>query len=130
MVTDDDPMARKRRADSLIEATARELHDLLGEAVSRLQPFPPLPGSFFTYGIEIEGGFADSPERGCVILAPDGELYEFELSIDFSDGGSDPVAARDETLKKLDLHPRDYVVFAYNALTRVTELLMEQESTE
>jgi len=130
MVTDSDPMARKRRADSLIEATARELHELLQEAAARLQPFPPLPGSFFTYGIEIEGGFADSPERGCVVLAPDGELYEFELSIDFSDGGSDPVAARDETLKKLDFHPRDYIVFAYNALTRVTELLMEQESTE
>ncbi|MDI6857724.1 MAG: hypothetical protein QME71_05360 [Dehalococcoidia bacterium] len=130
MVIDSDPMARKRRADLIIETTAGELRELLQEAVARLQPFPPLPGSFFTYGIEIEGGCVDSPERGCVILAPDGELYELELSIDFSDGGCDPVAARDETLKKLDLHPRDYIVFAYNALTRVTELLMEQESTE
>lgn len=129
MVTDSDPMARKRRADVIIETTAGELRELLLEAAARLQPFPPFPGSFFTHGIEIEGGCADSPERGCVILAPDGELYELELSIDFSDGGTDPVAARDETLKKLDLHPRDYIVFAYNALTRVTELLMEREST-
>ena len=30
-------------------------------------------------------------------------------------------------LKPLELHPRDYLVYAYNALTRVTELLMEQQ---
>jgi hypothetical protein len=36
------------------------------------------------------------------------------------------VQSRDETLKKLeDLHPRDYVVLAYSALTQVTELLLE-----
>jgi hypothetical protein len=33
---------------------------------------------------------------------------------------------RKEEMVKLDLHPRDYVVYAYNALTRVVELLLEQ----
>lgn len=123
-----EPMARKRQADIIVETAARQLHELLQEAVSRLHPFPPFPGSFFTLGIEVEGGRAGDSERGCIVLAPDGEFYEFELSIDFTDGGTDPVAARDETLKKLDLHPRDYVVLAYDAITRVAELLMEQES--
>jgi hypothetical protein len=38
------------------------------------------------------------------------------------------VQARDETLKKLeDLHPRDEIILAYNALTRITELLLERD---
>ena len=48
------------------------------------------------------------------------------MEIDFSQDASDPVAAREERLKKLDLHPCDYVVYAYHALSRVVELLLEQ----
>ena len=48
------------------------------------------------------------------------------MSIDFSDDTTDPVSARDEKLAKLEeLHPRDYIVLAYEALTRITEHLME-----
>jgi hypothetical protein len=120
-------MARKMQADMVVEATAARLRDLLHEAVALLDPFPPFPGSFFTLAIEVEGGAAVGPERGCIVVAPDGELHELEVGVSFSPGDFDPVAARNETLKPLDLHPRDYVVYAYNALTRVTELLMEQQ---
>jgi hypothetical protein len=106
------------------------MRELLKEAVGQLDPFPPFPGSFFTLGIEVEGGVAEGPERGCIVLGPDGELHELEISIDFTQGVIDPVTARDETLKPLELHPRDYLVYAYNALTRVTELLMEQQAAE
>ena len=122
------PMARKMRADVVIETAARQMRDLLQEAVAQLDPFPPFPGSFFTYGIEIEGGNVETPEHGCIVLGQDGELYELEISIDFTQGDVDPVTARDEKLKPLELHPRDYLVYAYNALTRVSELLMEQQA--
>ncbi len=120
-------MVRKTQADIAIEMAAAKLRDLLHEAVAQLDPFPPFPGSFFTLAIEVEGGAAVGPEHGCVVLAPDGELHELEVSIDFPPGQFDPVTARNERLRPLDLHPRDYVVYAYNALTRVTELLMEQQ---
>ena len=123
-----DPMARKMQADVVVETAARQLRELLKEASALLNPFPPFPGSFFTLGIEIEGGPVGDCERGCVMLAPDGELYELEVSIDFTHGIVDPVTARDERLKPLELHPRDYVVFAYEALTRVSELLMERQA--
>ncbi len=129
MANKSDPMSRKMRADVVIETAAREIRSLLKEAVSRLDPFPAFPGSFFTYGIEVECDSAESPERGCIVLGADSELYEFEVSIDLTQGDIDPVAARDETLKPLDLHPRDYLVYAYNALTEVTELLMEQQQS-
>jgi hypothetical protein len=124
---EDDPMARKAQADLLLERTALQLRQLLQEAAVQLRPFPPFPGAFFTNAIEVEAEAAESPERGCVVVCEDGELYELKMSIDFSEDVDDPVSARDETLTKLeDLHPRDYVALAYEALTRVTELLMER----
>ena len=121
-----DPLARKAQADLVIERAADQLRLLLHEAVARLDPFPPFPGAFFSYGIEVELAGMAGGERGCVVLAPDGEFYELVMGIDFSEEVTDPVAARDEKLERLDLHPRDYVIYAYNALTKVTELLFEQ----
>ncbi len=104
-----------------------QVRQLLQEAALQLRPFPPFPGAFFTNAIEVEAEAAETPERGCVVVCEDGELYELKMSIDFSEGVDDPVSARDETLTRLDdLHPRDYIALAYEALSRVTEYLMEQ----
>ena len=120
-------MARKQQADLLLERTAIQLRQLLQEAAGELEPFPPFPGAFFTSAIEVEAETAESAGRGCVVVCGDGELYELKMSIDFSEDAEDPVSARDETLKKLDgLHPRDYVALAYEAITRITEQLMER----
>lgn len=122
-----DAMARKAQADLLLERMALELRGLLEEAAGQLRPFPPFPGAFFTNAIEVEAAADESLHRGCIVVCEDGELYELEMKIDFSDEVVDMVQARDETLRKLDdLHPRDYVVLAYNALTQLTELLLER----
>ena len=124
-------MARKAQADLVLERTALQLRQLLQEAAAQLRPFPPFPGAFFTNAIEVEAEAAERPERGCVVVCEDGELYELKMSISFSDESTDPVSARDETLTKLeDLHPCDYVVLAYQALGRVTEQLMERSDQE
>lgn len=122
-----DPRLRQAQADALLERTAAQLRQLLHEAVAQLQPFPPLPAALFTYGIEVEGGLASSRDRGCVIVAEDGELYEFIVSFNFSGVHQDPISIRDEMKRKLDLHPRDYIVYAYNALTAVTEELLKRQ---
>lgn len=124
-----DPMDYKDEADAVLERTAERLRRLLAEAASQLDPFPPFPGAFFSYGIEIDVAGAQSPELGCVVLAPDGELYELRMGqelpvIDLE--MADPVALRKEELKPLNMHPRDYVIYAYAALTKVVELLLEQ----
>lgn len=128
----DDPLEYKAEADAALDRLAQRLRRLLQEAAGQLVPFPPFPGAFFTHGIEIEAPGVDSPERGCVVLAPDGELYELEMGQDVTAlalDQTDPVALREERLKKLeDLHPRDYVVYAYSALTRVVELLLERQA--
>jgi hypothetical protein len=125
----DDPMARKAQADMALERAALQLRQLLEEAARELRPFPPFPGAFFTNAIEVEAPGVETPERGCIVVCDDGELYELEMKIDFSEDQQDPVSARDEKLVKLeDLHPREYVVLAYEALTRITEELMERSA--
>ncbi len=120
-------MARKIQADMVLERTAIQLRQLVQEAAAQIRPFPPFPGAFFTNAIEVEAEAAADPERGCVVVCEDGELYELKMSIDFTDDATDPVSARDEKLAKLEeLHPRDYIVLAYEALTRITEHLMER----
>jgi len=130
-MTETSPLQYKREADSALERTADRLRVLLSEAAQRLDPFPPFPGAFFSYGIEIDAPGAESADRGCVVLAPDGELYELEMRQQVPDSEfemADPVALRDEELKPLDLHPRDYVIYAYNAIAAVAELLLEREA--
>jgi hypothetical protein len=127
-----DPLGYKSEADAALERTADRLRALLREASARLDPFPPFPGAFFSYGIEIEAPGAESLDLGCIVLAPDGELYELRMGQDVPElefEMADPVALRQEELKPLDLHPRDYVIYAYNALTKVVELLLERESS-
>ena len=122
-----DASARKAQADLLLERTALQLRKLLGEAAQQLRPFPPFPGAFFTNAIEVEAAADESRSRGCIVVCEDGALYELEMSINFSDELADPVQARDEKLTKLeDLHPRDFIVLAYEALNRITEQLMER----
>jgi hypothetical protein len=129
-VTTSDPLARKTQADLIIERTAQQLGVLLKEAARELRPFPPFPGAFFTYGVEVNLEGVERADLGCIVVGEDGELHELEMQIDFGDDVGDvldPVQAREETLKKLeDLHPRDYVILAYNALTQLTELLFER----
>jgi hypothetical protein len=126
-MSEGDAMARKAQADLLLERTALQLRQMLHEAAKQLRPFPSFPGAFFTNAIEVEAQADESRIRGCIVVCEDGELYELEMSINFSDEIADPVQARDEKLTKLDeLHPRDYVVLAYEALSRITEQLMER----
>jgi hypothetical protein len=124
-----DALARKTQADLIIDRTAQQLRTLLQEAAKELRPFPPFPGAFFTNAVEVVLDGAERSDLGCIVVGEDGELYELEVKIDFGEEFGDvidPVQARDETLKKLDdLHPRDYIILAHNALTQLTELLLE-----
>lgn len=123
-------MARKTQADMLIERTAMQMQALLEETAKALRPFPPFPGAFFTYGVEVSLEGIATPDFGCIVVGEEGKLYELEIKIDFNEdegGVVDLVQARDETLKKLeDLHPKDHVILAYNAINQLTELILEQ----
>ena len=115
----------------VIDRAAQQLRLLLEEAARALRPFPPFPGAFFTNAVEVNLEGVERPDLGCIVVTEEGDLRELEMVIDFGEEFGDvvdPVQARDETLKPLeDLHPRDYIVLAYNALNQLTELLLERE---
>jgi hypothetical protein len=124
---------RKTQADMAIERAAMQVSALLQEACAELKPFPSFPNAIFTNAIEceIDGG---DPETGCIVVAEDGELYELQMGVDHESielmDSWDPVTARKETLKKIELHPRDQLLYAYAGLIAVTELLLEQEAAK
>src|SRR5262245_31425820 len=125
-----EPLARKAQADIIVDRAAEQLRKIVKDLTEQLDPFPPFPGAFFSYGIEIEPEAAARVDRGCVVLAPDGEFYELEIGVDMEgldpSGAVDPVAMRSENLKKITLHPRDYIVYAHNAINALVELLIER----
>jgi hypothetical protein len=127
----DDPLELKYDADAALERAADRMRAILQDAVQRLDPFPPFPGAFFSYGIEIEAPGMESPDRGCVVLGEDGEFHEFKMGNDipaFDLEFNDPVQLRNEELKPLEMHPLEYIVYANAAITRVAEILLERAS--
>jgi hypothetical protein len=110
-----DPLARKTQADLIIDRAAQQLGLLLKEAALALRPFPPFPGAFFTYGIEVNLDGVERPDLGCIVAGEDGELYELEMKIDFGDDFGDVVDP-----------VQVFIVLAYNALSQNTELLLER----
>ena len=86
-----------------------ELRDLAG----RVRPFPTFLGRNWLEAVEVElGGEVD---RGCVVVCPDGELYELVLRLlPGAEVVSDPNPA--EELSPLALTDAEYVVWAEAAL--------------
>jgi len=120
-----DPLARQAKADIILERVASQLREMLHEAASELDPFPPFMESLFVRAIEAEPGGAATSDRGCVVVCPDGELYEYIYTMLL--GGLFPEPTRKEETKKLDLPPQEYIPYAYNALCEITKLILERQ---
>jgi hypothetical protein len=123
-----DPSSAILQAQRTVEGAAADLRRTVRELATALRPFPPFPGAFFTAAVEVEPDAAGDPERGCVVVCADGELYELVVGVSFESPEAilDPVAARKEELRPLDLHPRDYIVYAYNAVTALADELLQR----
>ena len=122
-----DPLVRKAQADVSLQETAEQLRRLLQEACLELDPFPFFLGSADVRAIEAEPCRAAGPDQGCVVVCPDGILYEFTYTINVGGDASD--FSRTESARKLELPPQDYIPYAYNALCEVTRLLRERRKS-
>jgi len=109
----------------LLERIASQLREMLHEAASELDPFPLFMGSLYVRAIEAEPGGAAKSDLGCVVVCPDGELYEYVYSMML--GGLFPEPTPKEETKKLDLPSQEYIPYAYNALCQITSLLLERQ---
>ncbi len=125
-----DPKARLRYADQALTTAADQLLVLLKEAALELRPFPPFPGAFFSYGVEVEPQGALDRGLGCIVVTEDGDLRELQIGIDAQGpdafGGGDPVSMREESLIDVEMNPHDRLLFAYGGLAAITELLRQR----
>ena len=113
-----DPLRYRAHADAIVEQAARQFRELLRELASGIDPFPAFPGSYFSYGIEVEPPARAGEGRGCVVLGEDGELYELQVGLDMDHvTADDPAATRSEVRLPLDdLSAAEYVAYAHNAV--------------
>ena len=118
-----DALARKAAADLLIDRTAKELQQSLRASAAQLAPFPHFPEGT-TEAIEAEPGGAAKADVGCIVVCPDGELYEYTMALDFS--SETGTVEKREDLREVRLRPQDYIAYAYNALYEVTRILVER----
>lgn len=110
-----DPVMKRALADTLVERTAQQLAEVLREMASALEPFPHFLNMPTIQAVEVEPGKFRDPQRGCVVVCPDGELYELSLRLLSAPpelGGLDQV----EEYKPLELTPVEHVVYAHGAI--------------
>ena len=110
-----EPWALEAVADAALERTAAQLRDVLRELAGRLQPFPAFMNMTSIQAVEVEPQGLLAPGKGCVVVCPDGELYE--LNLEFIPG---PLGLTDidqvEEFSALDLPPPEYIPYAYAAI--------------
>ena len=113
-----DPSKFRSETDSVLEECAKKLELVSEKVANSLLVFPGFLNMETVQAIEIEP-YMDGPDRGCVVVCPDGHLYEFVLEIL---SGPDSVGGyqHSDNLKELDLSNIEKIVY----LERGIELML------
>ena len=122
-----DPLVKRAVADAVLERATGQLSELLRELASALDPFPSFLGMSTIQAVEVDPSGVAGSDQGCVVVCPDGQLYELVLRmvpgpIDL--GGVEQV----DELRELDLSPGNYVAYAYAAVRELARILEERDS--
>ena len=104
-----DPSKFRSETDSVLEGCARNLELVSEKVANSLSVFPGFLNMETVQAIEIEP-FIDGPDRGCVVICPDGHLYEFVLEI-LSGPESVGGYQHSDNLKELDLSNIEKIVY-------------------
>ncbi len=123
-----DPWRARALATAAVDRAAQELHDIVKALAASLAPFPGFMGLATLQAVEVEPGRSANPDNGCIVVAPDGELYELILRAipgPPETGGTDQV----EELKELELDSKDYVPLAFQAIQELTRIHGERLQT-
>ena len=110
-----EPWALKAVADAALQRAADQLAAVVRQLAASLRPFPAFQGLATVQAIEVEPGPFRDPQRGCVVVTPEGELCELELDLlPGVPGGLD--VDQVETFKPLELPPLEYIAYAAAAI--------------
>lgn len=113
-------------AESTLEEAAAQLRQILAELAPQLQPFPAFLNMVSIQAIELEPAFRPMEDRGCVVVCPDGELRQLELTgIPGVPSISD--IEQVEQFNELDLPVEEYIIYASTAIRLLAEELRRRE---
>ena len=122
-----DPMVTRATADVFVERASIELSKLLQELASALAPFPYFMDINSIQAVELEPSGANTRAHGCIVVCPDGELYELVLRIipgPLASGGTEQIGE----MRKLELPHGDYVAYAHAAIVKLVTIMEERTS--
>ena len=123
-----DPIVKKAVADGVVERASKELRKLMVELAGALDPFPRFMDLDTVQALEVDPSGVGSRDRGCIVVCPDGELYDLTLQLipgPIDIGGTDQV----EEFKELELAEGDYVAYAHAAIKEMTRILQQREDS-
>ncbi len=120
------PIVKRAVAEGVVERASNEINNLIRELAAALDPFPNFLGISTIQAVEVDPSGVVDPNKGCVVVLPDGVLRELVLRMlpgPVDVGGVDQT----EEMKELELAPGDYVAYAYAAVQELARILEERE---
>jgi|TARA_B110000263_G_C15089827_1_gene410290 hypothetical protein len=123
-----DPLTLRLQTDQLLERNVAELRQLLTLSISTIKKFPSIFPDSSLEAIEVEPREMESPDRGPIVVCPDGELYEMTVRAMFETIGIQEYSDRREEIRPLELPLHEYIAYLYSAIVAVSEYLVSENS--
>ncbi len=120
-----DALTLRARSDAVLQRSVGDLRETLLAAIDQIERFPFVFPDSPLEGIEVEPREMESPDRGPIVVCPDGEIYELIVRATFETFGGQEYADRREEIKPLDLPLHEYIAYLYNAILAVTDYLYQ-----
>ena len=102
-------------ADTVLRDAAARLRELLSELAQSLRPFPAFLNMDSLQAVELEPPFAPTADHGCVVVLPEGEICEMDLSVMPGVQGIMDID-QVEQFTELELPDDEYIVYAATAI--------------
>ena len=109
-------------AESVLHDAAARLKELLSELAQSLRPFPAFLNMDSLQAVELEPPFAPGTDHGCVVLLPDGEICEMDLSVMPGIQGIMDID-QVENFTELELPDDEYIIYAATAIRILSQEL-------
>ena len=101
--------------ESALASAAAQLHDLLAELAPRLRPFPSFLEMVSLQAVELDPPIRPTADRGCVVVLPDGEIAELDLTAVPGIQGVRDIDQVEE-FRELELPAEEYILYAITAI--------------
>ena len=109
-------------AEFVLHDAAARLKELLAALAQSLRPFPAFLNMDSLQAVELEPPLAPTTDHGCVVVLPEGEICEMDLSLMPGIQGIMDID-QVERFTELELPDDEYIVYAATAIRLLSQEL-------